>query len=51
MNFLRHPTWLWVEKHDKSKLPPIDPSLQAIFDTGHEFEQYAESLFEGGVRI
>ena len=51
MNFLRHPAWLWVEKHDKSKLPPIGPSLQAIFDTGHEFEQYAESLFEGGVRI
>ena len=51
MNFLRHPAWLWVEKHDKSKLPPVDPSLQAMFDAGHKFEQYAESLFDGGVQI
>lgn len=51
MNFLRHPAWMWIEKHDKSKLPPVDPSLQAMFDAGHKFEQYAESLFDGGVQI
>jgi hypothetical protein len=27
----------------------MDPATQAIFDTGHEFEQYAEALFPGGV--
>lgn len=49
--FLKHPAWLWLKKHDKNKLPPVDPGLQAIFDTGHEFEQYAESLFPGGVTL
>lgn len=32
-------------------LPPTSDSLQAIFDAGHDFEQYAESLFPGGVTI
>ncbi len=48
---LRHPAWLWLKKHDRNKLPSVDPGLQAIFDTGHEFEQYAESLFLGGVTL
>jgi len=42
MMFLRHPAWLWLKKNDKDKLPKVDENLQAIFDTGHEFEQYAE---------
>ena len=49
--FLKHPAWLWLKKHDKSKLPPIDDVLQAIFDTGHEFEEYANKLFSDGVRL
>lgn len=48
---LRHPAWLWLKKHDAKRLPPIDEATQAIFDTGHEFEQYAESLFPGGVTL
>lgn len=45
MMFLKHPAWLWLKKHDKNKLPPIDENTQAIFDTGHLFEEYAEQLF------
>lgn len=49
--YLKHPAWLWIKKHAKTLLPPIDPATQAIFDTGHEFEQYAEALFPGGVTL
>lgn len=51
MMFLRHPAWLWLKKHDKSKLPPPDDNLQAMFDAGNKFEAYAEQLFPGGMRI
>lgn len=49
--YLKHPAWLWIKKHAKTILPPIDPATQAIFDTGHEFEQYAEALIPGGVTL
>ena len=49
--YLKHPAWLWMKKHAKTLLPPINPATQAIFDTGHEFEQYAEALFAGGVTL
>jgi hypothetical protein len=51
MLFLRHPAWLWLKKFDKSKLPPIDDDLQAMFDAGHEFESYVEKLFPDAIRI
>lgn len=51
MMFLKHPAWLWLKKHDKSKLPPPDDNLQAMFDAGNAFEGYAEQLFVGGVRL
>lgn len=51
MLFLRHPAWLWLKKYDKSKLPAPDENLQAMFDEGHDFEQYAESLFPGGIKL
>jgi hypothetical protein len=51
MLFLRHPAWLWLKKHDKSKLPPIDENTQAIFDAGFVFESYAEQLFPDAVKI
>lgn len=51
MMFLRQPAWLWLKKHDKGKLPPVDDNTQAIFDAGHMFESYAEQLFPGGVTI
>ncbi len=49
--FLKHPAWLWLKKHDKSKLPVIDDNTQAIFDAGNLFETYAEQLFPNGVRL
>ena len=45
MLFLRHPAWLWLKKYDKSKLPPVDENLQALFDAGNQFESYANQLF------
>ena len=51
MMFLKHPAWLWLKKHDKSKLPKPDDNLQAIFDAGIEFEQYANKRFSEGVYI
>ena len=51
MLFLKHPAWLWVKKNDPSKLPPVDDNTQAMFDAGHAFEPYAESLFPEGVSL
>ena len=49
--YLKHPAWVWLKKHEKGKLPPVDANLQAIFDAGHNFEPYAESLFPGIVKL
>lgn len=51
MLFLKHPAWLWVKKNAPSKLPPVDDNTQAMFDAGHAFEPYAESLFPEGVSL
>lgn len=51
MMFLRHPAWLWLKKHDKSKLPAPDATLQAIFDAGLDFEKYANKRFPNGVNV
>jgi len=51
MMFLKHPGLLWLKKHDKSKIPPINDALQAMFDDGHEFEKYAEELFPNAEKI
>jgi len=51
MMFLKHPAWLWLKKHDKGKLPEPDANLQARFDAGHEFEQYAEKRFPDGITL
>ena len=51
MDYLRHPALLWLKKHDKSKLPPIDDATQAMFNAGHAFEAYGEALFAGGVTL
>lgn len=51
MLFLKHPAWLWVKKHDPSKIPPVDENTQAMFDSGNRFEPYAESLFPEGLSL
>lgn len=49
--YLKHPAWLWLKKHDKKMLPEIDDNLQARFDAGNLFEEYAEKRFENIQRI
>jgi len=49
MLFLKHPAWLWLKKHQKELLPPVDDNTQALFDSGHSFEEYAEQIFDGNV--
>ncbi len=49
--FLKHPAWLWLKKYDKDKLPLPDEELQALFDEGTLFEQYAEKLFPKAVKL
>jgi hypothetical protein len=51
MMFLKQPAWMWLKKHDKTKLPPVDDNTQAMFDAGNLFETYAEQLFPDGVRL
>ncbi|MEX2013452.1 MAG: DUF2779 domain-containing protein [Parcubacteria group bacterium] len=51
MMFLKHPAWLWLKKYDKDKLPLPDEGLQALFDEGTLFEQYAEKLFPKAVKL
>jgi len=51
MLYLSHPAWLWLKKHDKSKLPSVDDNLQARFDAGLNLEGYAEKLFPEAVRL
>ena len=51
MLFLRHPAWLWLKKNDPSKPPPVDAATQAMFDAGHAFEPYVESLFPEGLTL
>jgi hypothetical protein len=49
--YLKHPAWLWLKINDKTKLPPVSDSTQAMFDAGHNFEQYAESFFTDNARL
>jgi len=51
MMFLKQPAWLWLKKNDPKKLPPVDENTQALFDAGHQFEPYAESLFPEGLML
>lgn len=51
MNYLRHPAWLWLEKHDKKKLPEHDKNTQAMFAAGFLFETYAEKEFPEALRL
>lgn len=51
MMYLKHPAWLWLKKHDKSKIPEVSADVQAMFDAGHDFEKYAEAHFPDGVKI
>ena len=47
--FKKHPCWLWLFKHERSKLPKVDANLQRLFEDGKELEKYAERLYPGGM--
>jgi hypothetical protein len=51
MRWRVHPALGWINKNRPELLPTLDASTQAIFDTGHDFEQYAEALFPGAVAL
>ena len=51
MDFLRHPAWLWLKKHDPSKIPPIDPATEQRMAAGYDFEEYAEKMFPDATKI
>ena len=51
MLFLRHPAWLWLKKHRRNVLPKPDAALQALFDSGHRFEAFAEERFPNAIRL
>lgn len=51
MLYVRHPAWLWIKKHAKHLMPPVDEALQARFDEGNAFEPFVESLFPDLKRI
>jgi hypothetical protein len=43
------PKALWLYKHHRELVPPVDPARQAIYDTGTEVGLLAHQLFPGGV--
>ena len=46
MLYLKHPAWLWIKKHAKHLMPPIDEALQARFDEGHAFEPFVRPFIQ-----
>ncbi len=51
MMYLKQPAWLWLKKHDKTKLPEPDANLQGMFDEGNLFESIVEQRFVGLRRL
>lgn len=43
------PKALWLHKHRRELIPPVDPARQAVYDTGTEVGLLAQQLFPGGV--
>jgi hypothetical protein len=48
---LQCPKLLWTHYNDKPRIPPPDPSTQAIFDQGRLVGEYAKLLFPDGIEI
>jgi hypothetical protein len=45
LQYLKHPAWPWLKKHEPDLLPPEDETMQALFAAGNAFEAYAQQLF------
>jgi hypothetical protein len=48
-NYLIHPAFLWLAKHDPDRLPPFDERAQAMVDQGNEIDVLAQQLYPDGV--
>ncbi len=48
---LQCPKALWIHYNNKALLPPVDATLEAIFDQGHKVGQWAKKLYPGGVDL
>ena len=51
MDFLRHPAWLWLKRHDATKLPEGNMVTEGMAAAGYAFEAVAEHLFPEAVRL
>ena len=45
---LQCPKRLWLETHRRDLIPPVSPSQQRVFDTGHLIGDLARKRFPGG---
>ncbi len=45
------PKALWLYKHRRELLPPVDRARQAVYDTGNEVGLLAQQRFPGGVDL
>jgi hypothetical protein len=48
---LQCPKLLWCDYNAKDLFRPISPSLQAIFDQGHEIGSLAKKMFPNGIEV
>lgn len=48
MHWVIHPAYLWLEKNDKKRLPPVTTADRFMFDKGHQFEAVARKCFPDG---
>ena len=51
MNGLSCPRFLWMEVHEKDKLPKVDMATQHRFDQGHLVGELAKKYFSNGVDL
>ena len=51
MTGLQCPRLIWIEIHEKEKIPETDPITQYIFDQGHQVGELAKKLFPNGIDI
>jgi hypothetical protein len=51
LKFLIHPAYLWMQKHDKDRLPPFDDQAKAVMEQGNVVESYARKLYPDSVMV
>lgn len=51
IKFLECSCQLWLIKHRRDLLPPVDAALQRLFDEGNAVDEFAKKLFPGGAEM